>query len=66
MAAEEEPAMVVIQTTRYRAKCIALGCGNVARATLRYADVGGRPLRQEESYFAHTTEAKNAFPPNLR
>src|ERR1700687_4499057 len=38
MAAEEKPAMVAIHTTRYRAKCIALGCGTVARATLRYAD----------------------------
>jgi hypothetical protein len=27
---------------------------------LRYADAGGRPLRQEEICTAHTIEAKNA------
>jgi hypothetical protein len=60
MAAEEQPAMLVILTCGYRAKCVAPGCGNVARAILRYTDAGGRPLRQEESCIAHTTGARNA------
>ncbi len=60
MAAQEHPAMAVILTIGYRAKCVAPGCGNVARAIFRYADAGGRPLRQEENCVAHTTEAKNA------
>jgi hypothetical protein len=58
--AQEQPAMVVILTCGYRAKCVAPGCGNVARAIVRYTDAGGRPLRQAESCIAHMTEAKNA------
>jgi hypothetical protein len=34
MAAQEQKAMVVILTIGYRSRCIALGCGNVARAIL--------------------------------
>jgi hypothetical protein len=60
MAAEEQPTMVVILRCGYRAKCVTPGCGNVARAIVRYADAGGRPLRQEEICNAHTAEAKNA------
>lgn len=52
--------MVVILTIGYRAKCIAAGCRNVARAIVRYADAGGRPLRQEERCGAHATEAMAA------
>jgi hypothetical protein len=51
--------MMVILAYSYRAKRMAPGCGNVAQAIVRYADAGGRPLRQEESWIAHTTEAKN-------
>jgi hypothetical protein len=57
---QEQPAMVVILTCGYRAKCVAPGCGNVARAILRYTAAEGRPLRQEESCIAHTAEARNA------
>jgi hypothetical protein len=39
--AQEQPAMVVILTCGYCAKCVAGGCANVARAILRYADAGG-------------------------
>jgi hypothetical protein len=60
MAAEKQVAMVVILTCGYRAKCVAPGCGNVARAIVRYTDSGGRPLRHEENCIAHTIEAKNA------
>jgi hypothetical protein len=57
MAAEEQATMVVFLTCGYRAKCLAPGCGNVARAIVRYTDSGGRPLGQGERCGAHTTEA---------
>jgi hypothetical protein len=60
MAAQVQPAMAAILTCGYRAKCVAPGCGNVARTILRYTDAGGRPLRQSESCNPHTTEAKDA------
>jgi hypothetical protein len=59
MAAAEHPAMLLILTCGYRAKCVAPGCGNVARAIVRSTDAGGRPLRQEENCIAHRNEAKD-------
>jgi hypothetical protein len=58
MEGEAQPAMVVILTCAYRAKCDAPGCDNVARAIVRYNDAGGRPLGQEENCIVHTTGAK--------
>ena len=49
--------MVVILTIGYRAKCVADGCRNLARAIVRYTDSGGRPIRQEERCGAHTGHA---------
>jgi hypothetical protein len=46
--------MLVILTIGYRAKCVADGCGNLAKAIARYTDSGGRPIRQEERCAAHT------------
>jgi len=60
MESEEQPAIVVILTCGYRAKCVAPGCSNVARVIVRYTDSGGRPLRQQENCIAHMIEAENA------
>jgi hypothetical protein len=54
---QEQPAVVVILTIGYRAKCVADGCENLARAIVRYTDSGGRPIRQEERCGAQTAYA---------
>ena len=54
---QEVPACVTVMAIRYRVKCTAPGCRNVARTILRYADGGGRPLSNLGWCNAHTREA---------
>ncbi len=49
--------MVTVLTLGYRARCNTRGCGNLARAILRYADRSGRPLSNRERCNARTREA---------
>jgi len=44
---------VTIVTITYRARCTELRCQNRARLILRYADAGGRPIRNWELCHAH-------------
>jgi hypothetical protein len=54
---QEEAAMVTVLTIGYRARCTERGCGNLARAILRYADRSRRPLSNLERCNTHTREA---------
>jgi hypothetical protein len=50
MAAQEQPAMVLILTIGYRAKCVRAGCGNVARAIARMpTPAAGRCARKSDA-----------------
>jgi hypothetical protein len=51
-----DSASITILTIGYRARCTELGCGNLARAVLRYADRGGRPLSNVERCNTHARE----------
>ncbi len=53
----QDAASVTILAIGYRARCTAPVCGNLARAILRYADRGGRPLADLERCNRHAREA---------
>jgi hypothetical protein len=53
----QDAASVTILAIGYRARCTAPGCENLARAILRYADRGGRPLANLERCNRHAREA---------
>ena len=50
----ETAASVTIIAVRYRTlRCTEPGCKNLGRLLLRYADVGGRPMRNAEFCHRH-------------
>ena len=51
--AKEVPKSLTIVALGYRARCTEAGCGNLARLGFRYADAGGRPMKNVEFCFAH-------------
>jgi hypothetical protein len=53
----EEAAKLTILSIKYRARCTAVGCQNLAQTILRYADLGGGPLSNLERCNRHTREA---------
>ena len=53
---QQDAASVTIITIGYRAGCTAPVCANLARAILRYADAGGRPLVNLERCNRHARE----------
>jgi hypothetical protein len=53
----QDSASVTILRIGYRARCTAMGCGNLARTILRYADRGGRPLAKLERCNTHARAA---------
>jgi hypothetical protein len=56
-ASDEEFAKLTILSIGYRAQCTAVGCRNLARTILRYADRGGRPSSNLERCNQQTREA---------
>jgi len=54
---QPDAASVTILTIGYRARCTERGCGNLARAILRYSDRSGRPLSNLELCNSHAREA---------
>jgi hypothetical protein len=52
----EAAASVTIGALGYRARCTEVGCGNLARLGLRYADAGGRPMKNAVFCHAHARE----------
>jgi hypothetical protein len=53
----QDATSVTILRVGYRARCARQGCGNLARAILRYADRGGRPFANLEQCNAHARAA---------